>query len=93
MSKCIPIYYGAPDIELHVPANTFIDMRNFKTFEELDFFLENISKKEMDAYLDNIEKYLKSEEFLKFTDLHFAHQVFDIVHKHFELNSKKVEYC
>jgi len=88
LAKCIPIYYGAPDIDQYVPKDTFIDMRHFKTFEALAFFIEQLSSEEIDNYLRNIEKYLKSHSFLKFTDQYFANKVFDIVHEHFLLNEK-----
>ena len=80
LSRCIPIYYGAPNIDEYVPVNTFIDMRNFKDFKELAFFLENISENKIDEYLCNINEFLKSDGFLKCTDQYFANELFHIVH-------------
>lgn len=82
-SKSIPIYLGAPDIDQYIPKNTFIDMRNFTTFKELDIFLEHLSEEKISEYLHNIERYLNSVDFLKFTDQKFAQKLFDITYKHF----------
>lgn len=38
-SGCIPIYWGAPDIEEHVPKEVFIDYRNFDTIKDLYAYL------------------------------------------------------
>lgn len=40
----IPIYLGAPDIEKIIPNETFIDMRKFISWKELDFFLKSITE-------------------------------------------------
>lgn len=80
LARCIPIYYGAHNIDEYVPANTFIDMRNFKNFEALSSFLENISEEKIEEYLFNINKFLESDVFLKSTDRYFAKELFEIVH-------------
>lgn len=82
LSQCIPVYYGAPNIDEYVPANTFIDMRNFKDFKELEIFLENISEEKIDEYLFNINQFLKSDGFLKFADPYYANELFQIVRSH-----------
>ena len=32
-SGCVPIYLGAPNVKDHIPSNTFIDKRDFSTYE------------------------------------------------------------
>ena len=86
LSKPIPNKLNADSIMItiqndeYVPVNTFIDMRNFKDFKELAFFLENISENKIDEYLCNINEFLKSDGFLKCTDQYFANELFHIVH-------------
>ena len=87
LAQCIPVYYGAPDIDQHVPKNTFIDMRDFKNFKELEIFLENISDQQISEYLHNINSYLKGEEFFKYTGPYFAKELFQIVHTCYLVNA------
>ena len=82
IAGCIPIYYGAPDIDEYIPANTFIDMRDFKGFDEWALYIEDISKEAIDQYRLNINQFLQSEYFLKFTDQYFANELFELVIDH-----------
>jgi hypothetical protein len=63
-SGCVPIYLGADDIEKYIPKNTFINMKNFKSYTELYNYLSNMTKIEykryLDAILDYYPKYLNS---------------------------------
>ncbi len=64
---CVPIYCGAPNITDHIPANTFIDRRNFKTYEELYQYLKNMSDGEYTGYLDAIKDFIKSDKIYPFS--------------------------
>ena len=61
-SESIPIYLGPNNIDKHIPHNCFINLKNFKTLDELYFFLDSIDEKTYDNFLNNIQNYLKSEE-------------------------------
>lgn len=67
ISGCIPIYRGAQNIQEHVPADCFIDMRIFKSYEDLYYFIAYMSEYEYESYLKNIEKYFNSEKSYEFT--------------------------
>lgn len=56
----IPVYLGAPDITKFVPANSFINMRNFNSFNRLHKYLTNISKQEALAIISQGKDFLKS---------------------------------
>jgi len=77
IALCVPIYLGAPDITDHIPANTFIDLRNYNTHEELYDYLKNMSKDEYDGYLQNIHSYLTSSEIYKFTSKAFVDTIIE----------------
>jgi len=62
-AKCIPIYWGASDIEKYIPRECFIDFRNFKSYEELLSFLDSLDEIEYNKYIKNIEKLLSEERF------------------------------
>jgi len=72
---CVPIYWGAPNITDHIPANTFIDKRNFKTYEELYCYLKNMSDKEYMGYLDAIKSFIKSDKIYPFSAECFAETI------------------
>jgi len=72
---CVPIYWGAPNIADHIPANTFIDKRNFKTYEELYGYLMNMSDREYLDYLDAITTFVKSDEIYPFSVEYFAETI------------------
>jgi len=81
LAKCIPVYLGAPDIEKFVPADLFIDMRQFSDFNKLHEFIISLKEKERQEYLDRIDSFLHSGAFQTFTDKHFAQTVLNLAVK------------
>lgn len=63
-SGCIPIYLGADDICDYVPSETFIDMRNYDSYDSLESFLCGMTpstyKRYLDAIRDFYSEYTKS---------------------------------
>jgi hypothetical protein len=78
---CIPIYWGANNITEHIPKECFIDKRNFLSYEELYIFINNISDKKYNEYLNNIEKYLFNEISYEYTVEHFANTIVNTILK------------
>lgn len=72
MAGCVPIYWGSKNIMNYVPKNCFIDRRDFKSNEDLYEYLISIDEKVYIDYLDNIEKYLNSEQAKQFSTENFA---------------------
>lgn len=72
---CVPIYWGADNITNYVPANCFIDKRNFATYEALYDYISKIPNEEYSRYLENIETYLNSEQVQQFSAQYFADSV------------------
>lgn len=64
--NCVPIYWGAPNIEDYVDKDAFIDRREFKTLEDMDKYLRCVSEKEYNKYINAGKAYQKSEKFLQF---------------------------
>lgn len=62
----IPIYWGAPNVTSYIPSNCFIDMRNFKNYDELYAFLTTMDEKSYNEYLTNIQLFLESNAFKSF---------------------------
>jgi len=64
-AKCIPIYWGADNIEKYFPKNCFIDFRDFNfDYEKLLKFLNSIDEAEYNQYIKNIEKLLADKKFI-----------------------------
>jgi hypothetical protein len=68
----VPIYWGAPDIEDHVPANCFIDKRRFEDYAELRAHLKSLTERDVQAYKENARDFICSPRFQPFTKQAFA---------------------
>jgi hypothetical protein len=76
---CIPVYYGAPDIEWYVPTEAFVDFRRFRAYAELDEFLAHMSPAAAQGYLDAAEAFLASAAFKRFTRESFARRIVEVL--------------
>jgi len=59
---CIPIYYGASNINKYIPEETFIDFRDFSSYKKLLLFLHSLEEKNYNKYIDAGRKFLNSEK-------------------------------
>jgi hypothetical protein len=57
----------------------FIDFRIFKSFDELNDFLNSISEQEFDKYISAINMFLESTEFNKFSEITFAKKMLNAI--------------
>lgn len=73
---CIPIYLGAPDIKNFVPQSTFVDKRDFKTYEDLYIYLNTMPDSIYNEYIHEIKKYLQSEDIKKFSAEYFTEIIY-----------------
>lgn len=64
-AKTVPIYWGANNVTDYIPNDCFIDKRRFKTYQELFEFIKNMTEKQYNKYIKNIEKFLKSDKYTK----------------------------
>ncbi|MCK4735416.1 MAG: hypothetical protein KAT65_23385 [Methanophagales archaeon] len=69
---CVPVYWGAPNVTEHIPADTFIDRRNFNTYAELYSYLKNMPDKEYMGYLGAIKDFIESDKIYPFSAECFA---------------------
>lgn len=60
---CVPIYLGADNVTDFIPPNTFIDMRNFGSYEDLLDFLLSIDEQRYNQYIESIVAYAHSDKF------------------------------
>ena len=76
-ARCIPIYSGAPDVALYVPPSTFIDVRQFASYEELERFLRGLTEEDARRYLDAAHAFLLSPAFEAFCADRFARDLIE----------------
>lgn len=57
---CVPVYWGAPEVTDRIPAESFIDMRQFEGFAELRQFLHDLSPVRIARYRDAGRAFLES---------------------------------
>ncbi len=69
---CVPIYLGAPNVTAHIPSETFIDKRNFRTYEELYRYIKDMPDAEYIDYLDAIKNFVLSDKIYPFSAECFA---------------------
>jgi len=72
---CVPVYLGALNVAEHIPENTFIDKRNFRTYDELYSHLKNMPDKEYLNYLEAIKNFIKSDKIYPFSAECFAETI------------------
>lgn len=63
-AKCVPIYWGASNIEKYIPKDCFIDFRDFLDYEKLLDYLVSINESKYNKYIENIERLLADKKFI-----------------------------
>ena len=65
-SGCIPIYWGAPDINHYIPSDCFVDRRQFSSSAKAIDYCLALTKSQRIAYRSAIENFLGSNSFQRF---------------------------
>ncbi len=73
---CIPVYFGANDVEQFIPKKCFIDFRDFNGFSDLNSFLREFDESKFNEYQNSIQDFLDSDEFLIFSESYYAQKLF-----------------
>jgi hypothetical protein len=76
---CVPIYWGAPNIDAFVDAGTFVDRRRFASDAALAEFLLAMSEGEHASYRRAIHAYLESDRFAAFLAPAFAANIIKVL--------------
>lgn len=58
-ADCVPVYYGAYNIENYIPEGCFVDFRKFRGFADLDAFLAGQTDRDYLDYVRNIRSFLR----------------------------------
>ena len=57
----VPLYCGAPDIEMFVPAGSFVDIRAYNSFDQVDGCLDSMNECDAMRIICAGREYLKTE--------------------------------
>ena len=57
-ANCVPVYWGAPNIEDYMDRGCFIDKRSFGRYEDLYSYLAGMGDREYLGYQENISSFL-----------------------------------
>ena len=74
-SGCVPVYWGAGNIDRYIPSNCYIDRQKFSSHEALYEFMHSINEAKFKQYQKNIAHFLKSDQCVPFSSEYFAHTV------------------
>ena len=74
-SGCVPVYWGASNITDHIPADCFVDRRQFHNTEEVYNFLKATTEQEYRGYQQRIAAFLRSDAAYPFSSEFFAETI------------------
>ncbi len=77
VSSCVPIYWGASNITQYIPAECFIDRRQFADEEMLYQFLKTMTPEQHQNYIDAASRFFSSPQAELFSIPHFIQFVRD----------------
>lgn len=74
-SGCVPVYWGASNITAHIPADCFVDRRQYKDTREVYNFLKAMTEQEFRGYQQRIAEFLQSDAVYPFSSEFFAETI------------------
>lgn len=86
---CVPIYWGATNIESLIPSDCYIDYRIFKNIEEMYLYCTSLTENDLRKYQSNILKFLKSDMADKFNADYVAKNVVEEILGNHRMNDDK----
>ena len=76
---CIPVYWGADNIECYIPKSCFIDYRDFATHAELYECISTMPQEIHQRYIEEIQQYLLSEQAQQFSPQFFDDLIYQCI--------------
>ena len=71
-SLTIPVYKGPSNVLKFIPKECFINYDDFKSLDDLEYYLKSLTEIEIKDYQNSIIKFLNSKESEYFSNNHFA---------------------
>ena len=83
---CIPIYWGDANITQVIPADCFIDFRQFASYQDLYQHIRSFTPEQFAAYQGAARRFLLSDQFAPFTSQKFAATIIQQIKHDFSLD-------
>ena len=78
-SGCVPVYWGASNITDYIPADCFVDRRQFPDIQAVYHFLREMTEQEFEGYQQRIAIFLQSDAAYPFSSEFFAETIVNMV--------------
>lgn len=78
-SGCVPVYWGAGNVTDHIPANCFIDRRQFRDTAEVYNYLKAMTELEFRGYQQRIGEFLQSDAAYPYSAEFFAETIVNTI--------------
>lgn len=77
LARSVPVYWGADNVTDHIPADAFVDFRDFTGLEELYQHLVSMEPEQYESHLDAARRFIASGAARQFSDEGCADVVVD----------------
>lgn len=78
-SGCVPVYWGASNITDYIPADCFIDRRQFRDTDDVYRFIKAMTEQEFKGYQQRIANFLQSDAAYPFSSEFFAETIVNTI--------------
>jgi hypothetical protein len=72
IAGCIPVYWGAGNVTDHIPADCFIDRRQFPAYTDLYAHLKGMTPDDRERMIGNVERFLRGPQAYPFSSDYFC---------------------
>ncbi len=76
-ARCVPVYYGWKGAGDYLPKDAWIDLRDFRSLEDLETHLNQIDEVRYARYIQAIDLFMQSEQVGLFSMSHFFKVISD----------------
>lgn len=87
---CIPIYLGDPSISDYIPAECFVDVSHYKTYEELFKYVKAIDERKFTMMQSAAREFISSIMFYPFSSDSFSKTIADAIRR--DLDSHRPDF-
>ena len=77
LAGSVPVYLGDPNITSRIPKNTFVDMRDFSSYEDLYAYMKSMTKERYIDYINAISVFLSGPGNYRFSAEYFVDTLYN----------------
>ncbi len=81
-ARCVPLYLGWRHADRYIPRECFVNLRDFRSIEELGQFIDSVDEARYQVYLDAIETFIHSEKARYFTNANAFDTIWSVLFPH-----------